>query len=350
MDRDGPARGSTMASTGLITFELDLPLHRLARRIGVRRAVAAWRDSLAALGQLRQVVQEEQLECAWADRESLYLAGTAYGSRALRTEAVLRAQHGIPGRYLPARELRARYGIERTGAVHARGMAVADPVLLTSALLTRSKAPVYAPVEVLAVRTQRNRVLLETNLGSARARTVVFCTGYALLPSIAVTGLSVDSTWAIATERHASYPAWLDTTIVWEASDPYLYLRSGMDGSLIAGGRDEPSAERHLDVASLPRKAREIAGDVRRLLHAEPLRVDRCWSGAFGTSNSGLPVVGPVPGMPGCHFVAGFGGNGITHAMLAARLLEADLWGRRIPHAGLYRPGTPERRAASVAQ
>jgi glycine/D-amino acid oxidase-like deaminating enzyme len=36
--------------------------------------------------------------------------------------------------------------------------------------------------------------------------------------------------------------------------------------------------------------------------------------------------------------VAGFGGNGITHAMLAAEVLVAQFQGRPWPHADLYHP------------
>ena len=76
---------------------------------------------------------------------------------------------------------------------------------------------------------------------------------------------------------------------------------------------------------------------------------DLCWSGAFGASSSGLPVIGSVPGLPGCYVVAGFGGNGITHAMLAAQLLVAELQGTPLAHAELYRPASPDREAAAVA-
>src|SRR5690606_8524856 len=207
-----------------------------------------------------------------------------------------------------------------------------DPVLLTSAILASSKVPLHAPVEVRSVAPGRNGVMVETSQGDIRAGAVVFCTGYSLLPCLEVEGLSVDSTWAIATSPGTSYPAWLDQTIVWEASDPYLYLRTTADGRLLAGGRDESSAVRHQDAATLPRKANELAGDVSRLLGITRPTVDRSWSGAFGSSESGLPVIGPVPGLPGCHVVAGFGGNGITHAMLAARLLRARLGGSPFPH------------------
>jgi glycine/D-amino acid oxidase-like deaminating enzyme len=350
LDRAGPARGSTMASTALITFELDLPLHRLARRIGTAAAVTAWRQSMDAVDRLRRVVVSERLDCEWAERDSLYLAGTSYGHRALRAEADMRKHHGIPGRFIPPAELRDRFGIDRTGGLFAKGVAVADPVLLTSSLLAACpNLEIRAPVEVRAATTNPRGVRVETDRGVLEAKTVVFCTGYALLPCLPQVGLSVDSTWAIASPARHAFPDWLARTIVWEGSDPYLYIRTTPDGRLIAGGHDEPGAARHADAGLLPRKAKRIAADVGRLLGTGPVEAKLCWSGAFGASASGLPVIGPVPGLPGCFVVAGFGGNGITHAMLAAQLLHAELNGAPLAQAGLYRPASPDRKAVAVA-
>jgi glycine/D-amino acid oxidase-like deaminating enzyme len=60
VDKRGPARGSTAASTALVQYEIDTPLITLTRRIGKENAVRAWRrsrlavEALAArLGELR---------------------------------------------------------------------------------------------------------------------------------------------------------------------------------------------------------------------------------------------------------------------------------------------------------
>jgi choline dehydrogenase-like flavoprotein len=48
LDRRGPVRGSTLASTALLQFDLDQPLTLLARKIGRERAVRAyWRSAIA---------------------------------------------------------------------------------------------------------------------------------------------------------------------------------------------------------------------------------------------------------------------------------------------------------------
>lgn len=61
------------------------------------------------------------------------------------------------------------------------------------------------------------------------------------------------------------------------------------------------------------------------------MQADYSWAGTFGESETGVPTIGPVPGMPHCYAVLGYGGNGTTFSFLAAQLLQAYLTGRPDP-------------------
>lgn len=343
LDRRPPGTGSTLASTALITHELDLPLHRLARRIGPAAAARLWRRSRRAVTQLRAAVAQDAIDCGWAERESLYLSGDAFGRRALATEVEARHRARIGAEYLDAAAVRSRYGAHATAAILSPGAAVADPVRLAAGLLRRSGARVVSPVEVVAVRCASGVVRLSTTAGPIAAPRVIFCTGYEVLTDLPCDGLEVVSTWAFAARLAGVVPEWLGGTIIWQASTPYLYLRSDGQGRVIGGGADLPGAERHRDRALLAPRVSAVIRSVEWVLPVRIGRVTHRWAGSFGDSRTGLPVIGPVPGMPGCHLVAGFGGNGITHAMLAADLLSARLAGR--PRAGSrwYSPVSPHR-------
>ncbi|MDZ4863733.1 MAG: FAD-dependent oxidoreductase, partial [Gemmatimonadota bacterium] len=154
---------------------------------------------------------------------------------------------------------------------------------------------------------------------------------------VSARGHRLDATWAIATAAKASYPAWLDTTVVWEASEPYLYLRTTADRRLVAGGEDEARELRHRDRRLLGRKARAINQKLGTLIPDLHYRIQYRWAGTFGGSDTGLPMIGAVPGMAGCYAVMGFGGNGIVNASIASELIVAALEGRRDPDARLYR-------------
>jgi glycine/D-amino acid oxidase-like deaminating enzyme len=49
--------------------------------------------------------------------------------------------------------------------------------------------------------------------------------------------------------------------------------------------------------------------------------IDRAWEGLFATTPDALPYIGPHRRYPGQTFALGYGGNGMTFAALAARIL-----------------------------
>ena len=63
---------------------------------------------------------------------------------------------------------------------------------------------------------------------------VVLATGYELAGPAPAEGHQVISTWAMATPRQPRR-IWPGAAMIWEASDPYLYLRATHDGRVICG-------------------------------------------------------------------------------------------------------------------
>lgn len=341
LDRRGPAEGSTSGSTALIQWEIDLPLTALAKRMGWERACRAYLRSARAVGDLVQVVRDENIPCDWAERRSLYLAGNAYGCRVLKREADARTAIGLPSKFKTGPELRDQFGIIGTGAILSDGSAVADPVRLTRGLLKAAEqrgAQVYWPIDVREVASDADRVTLTTDGPIVRAKRAVFCTGYEFPQGLAIPDGKVVSTWALATKPRQALPDWMADTLIWEASDPYLYARTTPDGRLIIGGEDDPSPNAHADPGRLKRQCEIIAGKFARLVPGVFPEVDYCWAGAFGESTDGLPQIAPDPSHRHVWSVIGFGGNGITYSVIASQIVAAALRGERDPDADLYTP------------
>src|SRR5450432_3229523 len=63
LDRREVAHGSTAGSTSLLQYEIDVPLHRLNRRLGPVRARRAYRGCLQAIHDLARVVKTLKLDC-----------------------------------------------------------------------------------------------------------------------------------------------------------------------------------------------------------------------------------------------------------------------------------------------
>ncbi|MGA0544821.1 NAD(P)/FAD-dependent oxidoreductase [Brevundimonas sp. VNH65] len=341
LDRRPPLMGSTIASTALLQWEVDLPLIELTRRIGQTDAVRAYRRSFRAVADLQRIVADQKIVCGLKPKQSLYLAGDAYGRRALETEAEARRAAGLPSDFLAGAELKGRFGLDRTGGVLSDGSATGDPARLAAGLLRRAAARgarVYSPVEALEALVDPDGVTLLTDVGTViRARHVVFCCGYEFPRGVPTPGARIVSTWAMASRPRRRIPAWLRQMLVWEASDPYLYIRMSRDGRLIVGGEDEASATAHEDPAKLRRKCRTLEAKLKALLPDVYFDVDYAWAGAFGESDTGLPQIGPIDDSGRVHAVMGFGGNGITYSVIASQVIGAAIRGAADPDADLYR-------------
>jgi len=343
LDRRMPLMGSTVASTSLLQWELDVPLTVLGGQIGEARAARVYRRSRAAVDDLVGLVRKERIACGLVAKDSLYLAGDAYGARALRREAEARAAIGLESVFLHPAELRERFGIDRTGAILSGGSASADPARLAAGLLRRAVrrgARVFAPVEVTETLRGDGHVSLVNGAGfEVRARFAVFCCGYEFPKGVPTEGAEIVSTWALASRPRATAPAWLSKTLVWEASEPYLYCRTAVDGRIVVGGEDEASPSRHADPKAIGPKSRTIARKLKALIPDLDFEIDYAWAGAFGQSATSMPLIGAVPNMPGCYAVMGFGGNGITYSVIASQVVSAAIRGAPDPDASLYALG-----------
>jgi glycine/D-amino acid oxidase-like deaminating enzyme len=337
--RRGAMLGSTAASTALLQFELDTPLVHLARKIGKRNAERAWVCSRAALNELRTQVHRLRIQARLESRPSLYLAGDLLDANGLRREALARQKLGLPSEFLERRQLQHHFNIERSAAILSHGNAEADPVALAAGFLRhaiRAGARLYVPHEVTELRGGRRDVTIATADGlEIRARHVVVCTGYELPTIVPASKHQIYSTWAIATAPQPEQ-LWQQRALIWEASDPYLYVRATADGRVICGGEDEEFSNDERRDALIPRKTARLATKLEKLFPQLDTRAAFAWTGSFGGSTSGTPSFGPIPGHPRCFAVLGYGGNGITFSMLAASMIADAVRGRPDPDAGVF--------------
>ena len=339
LDRRPPAHGSTAASTALLQFEIDTPLIRLADQIGLDHAARAWQRSYRAVADLGRLVERLQIPCAFRPRRALYLAGNTLDADELAAEGLQRRAIGLPSEFLGHAELRAYAGIDRDAALLSEGAADVDPASLTIGLLRSAVASgcrLFTPAQLAEVAPLQHRVEMVTADGiELEAKALVFATGYELADGIPTAGHQRTSTWAYATPPQ---PQRLrgDGDLIWEASEPYLYIRTTADGRVIVGGEDEDIDDEAARDALLPAKIAALQRKTKALLPWLDTSADFAWAGTFGESDNGLPSIGSIPGMPNCYAVLGYGGNGITFSVVAAQIIQMLLRGQRDPDAELF--------------
>lgn len=339
LDRRGPLAGSTTASTALLQYDIDVPLVLLSRKIGAERAVRAWRRSRLAHESLIAHIRALDIRCGLGRRDALYLQGDMLDAEGLQREAAARAAAGLYAEYLRAEDLREKYGLRDGAALLLRGDYQADPRRLVAGFLRAAQsqgARLYAPATVAEVSSSpQGRVHLRLQEGpEVQARHAVFATGYEVLKGIAPRRRKIVSTWAFATGPQRRL--WRDEAHIWQASDPYLYVRTTPGGRVICGGEDEDFADAESRAAATSVKIAALRAKLARLWPHLDSRPDYAWSGCFGQTATGLPLIGPVAGWPHCHAVMAFGGNGITFSQLGAEIVAAAIAGRTDPDADLF--------------
>jgi glycine/D-amino acid oxidase-like deaminating enzyme len=333
VDRELPGRGSTVASTSMLLWEIDQPLRQLSEAYGFERAARAYRASLEAVAGLKSLVAEFGIACGMRDKNSLYLAADE-SSAGLIEEHRLRVRAGLPGDFLDHGTLLDSFGIARAAAIVSPGAADADPVQLAHGMLGAATARGARLFEAEAVdfdSAGRSVCVRLDNDRLVEARIVVLATGY-VMPDIVRSNVhQVSSSWAIATVPQPQN-VWKDGALIWEDAKDYLYARTTRAGRIIIGGEDSTDiVESEARDQLIPEKSRVLAQRLAALWPRANTEIEFRWAGTFDTTADGLPLIGPVPGVKGVYAAYGYGGNGITFSFLAARMIGDLIAGKTSP-------------------
>lgn len=345
VDRRDIGAGSTSASTALIEYQLDADLNEFIELAGARHAVRAYRVARDAVGRLENIVRGLDDRCEWQRRCGLHLASSPSAIDVIRGEITTRRRYGFRAEWLPAKDLADEYGIRAPGALLYQEAAQVDPYRLAHTLLRDARsggARAYARSEVRRFECQQGRVRLETTGGfRITARFAVFATGYESLGYIGRRLAQLVSTYALVSRPRKHWPAGLQTCVLTETRDPYLYVRSTADGRIMMGGEDEPFSNPSTRARHLRTKTRALLRRFDRWFPNLRPAVSRAWAGAFAATRDGLGYVDQAREYPNVYFVIGAGGNGMLFSMIAADILRDLIRGRTNRDAHLFRFDRP---------
>jgi glycine/D-amino acid oxidase-like deaminating enzyme len=342
VDRRELGTGSTAASTGLLQYEIDVPLVDLIAKVGEEHAVHAYRRGLRAIGEIEALVEELGDPCDFVRRSTLYFASQPADLRDLQNEYECRRHFGFDVEFWERSQLQARSSIDAAGAIYSAGDGQIDPFRFTRRLLERATGygmRAFAKTCVRNVAREGERLVLTTDRANVTARAVVYAAGYEAGPFSSADIGTLHSTYALASQPLTSSPGWPDDCLIWETARPYFYARKTLDGRAIIGGADTACADDHQEAALLEQKAGEVLERFRRLFPSIEFVPHSVWAGTFGETPDGLAFIGTQPGRPHEYFALGYGGNGITFSQIAAGLIVDLFFGRPNADAAVFRFG-----------
>ena len=266
LERDRCGGGDTGHTTAHLTIATDLRLHRLVDRFGRDHAQAAWDAGRAAMNQIHENVQQENLTCdfAWVPGYLHAPPGdsTKTDRKKLQRDAQLAAELGFDAQYLDA------VPFVETAGVRFANQAKFHPLKYLGGLLERlpgKKCHVFEHSEVSEVLDKP--LAVKANGHTVACDYVVIATHVPLMGKSGLVGavlfqakLAPYTSYAVG----AKVPkGTVPQALFWDTCDPYHYLR--VDGHprhdyVILGGEDHKTGqEDHTEDCF--RQARETARD-----------------------------------------------------------------------------------------
>ena len=94
-DRRDVCNGSTAASTALLQYEVDVPLHELIKLRGEKCAVDTYNNAKKAIFDLRTIIDTIKSDCGFEFKKSIYFTSFKKDIPFLKNEFKVRKQFGF---------------------------------------------------------------------------------------------------------------------------------------------------------------------------------------------------------------------------------------------------------------
>ncbi len=332
--------GSTCASTSLLQYEIDTPLHQLIKIVGEKNAVRSYKLGVSAITKLIGLATKigmEDLEM----KKSLYYAAHKKDIPFLKKEFEARRKYEFEVKWLDEDQVYEQFGFSCPGAILSDVAAATDAYLFTHRLLQYNISKgliVYDRTPVVSIKHNRFNVQLETQEKFIiTAKKLVYATGYEVVDFISKRIVKLTSTYAIASEAFNS-PIKLGKSdaLIWNTAKPYLYMRPTNDNRIIIGGRDEEFFSHIKRDKLILRKSKELQKDFKKIFPSIPFKTEFRWAGVFGSTKDGLPYIGAYKNLANSFFALGFGGNGITFSQVAGEIIASLIKGKKNSDANIF--------------
>lgn len=343
VDRRDVCTGSTSASTALLLYDIDVPLVKLSRLIGWDRAQRAYQLSHDSIDSLERLATGLPVDVDFSRNRSIYLAVDEAGAQDIQLEVEARKESGLSVTYHTQDQLQRDFGLVGPAGLSTVQAASCDPIRLSRALLDRAKnngARIFTDTNIVRFDQHRNKVIVTTGRGmTITADCGIVACGYESIRLIGEPIVTLNNTYALVSEVLSDLSPWDRQWMMWEACEPYLYMRVTADNRLLVGGEDDALVQSVTRDRRIPAKMHSLHTKLRMRLPGLDWQPATGWAGTFGQTKDGLPYIGSSPEMPGYYFALGFGGNGMTFSEIACQQIVRMVRGESTPDAELFRFG-----------
>lgn len=336
VERTRIATVDTGHTTAHLTHVTDSRLNELVNNFGRDHAQAVWDAGAAAIDQIEQITQAEQIECEFT-RVPGYLhapfnGGTRDERPKFREDADLANQFGLDASYLDS------VPHMRTPGVRFADQAKFHPRKYCTALadlIPGDGSYVFEESKVGEFDSEKRRA--KANGHWLSYGLVILATHNPLLGESGVISATLFQTkLALYTSYVLGARIPRDSIPIasfWDTNDPYQYLRIDRRGDFdyaIFGGEDHKTGQ----VPDTESCYRRLEQGLKEIL--PEAKVEHRWSGQVIETNDGLPFIGESD--PGQFISSGFAGNGMTFGTVAAMMARDWATDKKNPWTDLFAP------------
>ena len=344
LDRREIAHGSTAATTAMLQYETDKPLHELIPLVGEGGAVGSFRAGIKAIERIGSLADEIDSKAGFEKKKALRFAAARKDVRWLQKEYETLKKYGFQVEWLSAEEIADRFHLQKTfGGILSEHAASIDAYRFAYELLNfnvKRGLRVYDKTELKKVHYRDNHNIAETTTGKRiAAKRIIYCTGYEATETIKENFATLTSTYAIISERFVDDCGPLEKLLIWDTSEPYHYMRTTADRRILIGGEDERFKNAYKRDRLLDKKENRLRRYLKKILPEDDFYTDFAWAGTFAETNDSLPYIGRHRDFDNSYFVLGYGGNGITFSVIGMEMISAMLRGETHPLESYYRFG-----------
>jgi glycine/D-amino acid oxidase-like deaminating enzyme len=328
------AQGRSGRSVGLLLPAPGPAFRDLAAAHGVRsarQAFQSWRRaSLEAAALLRRL----GIRCGLEPQDEI-ITGARDDEKLLRREHAARVDAGLEASLLSPKQLLASAAIDGSGAIRVRDAFGLDPyracVGLAAAALKR-RVRIFERTPVKKVRVGRKQVEILTAAATMTAQTVVVTTGVATAEFTQLRRhFARRETYVVMTEP---MPAAIRKAVgsrratIADTRQPHHRIRFSSDHRIIVSGAEQSETPERTREAVLVQRTGQLMYELLTIYPAiSGLQPEFGWDLPYGRTADGLPYIGSHRNFPRHLFALGGGGDSVTGAFLAARILARQLHG-----------------------
>ena len=315
-------------SAGLLLTEPGPSFRDLAKMHGLRTArgiFEGWRRASLDAGAL---IRRLTIPCGLEACESLTVAWRDDG-KTLQRECDARVDAGLDARWANPAMVRKSAMLDAAGALRLGGSFTLDPYRACLGLASAAKSrggTFFERSVVKKVRVGRKDVEIVVDGGLVRAQTVIVCTGTATAEFAPLRRhFKRRQTYLVMTEP---VPAAIRKQIggrqltISDTASPRHRIRWTRDGRLLVAGADRDETPlRQRDSVRVQRTGQLMYELLTMYPAISGLQPEYGWECSYGETADGVMYIGPHRNYPRHLFALGGGGDSVTGAFLAARIL-----------------------------